>query len=304
MTLAASNPATTLAHRPRRSLLYMPGANARAMEKARSLPCDGVILDLEDAVAADAKEAARAAVIATVAQGGFGRREVVIRINGLDTPWGADDLAAAARSGADAVLVPKISAASELIDIDQRLKAAGAPDSLKIWAMMETPLAMLDARTIAFATPRLAVFVMGTNDLLKETGAVSRPDRAPLMTCLSLTLLAARAAKLAILDGVYNAISDATGFEAECVQGRDLGFDGKTLIHPSQVEIANRAFSPSTDEIAQARRIVAAFDAARAQGKGVVQIDGKMVENLHVDNARRALAYADALLDSSTPANS
>ncbi len=293
----ASAAHTAPAYRPRRSVLYMPGANARAMEKARSLPCDGVILDLEDAVAADAKETARAAVLATIAQGGFGQREVVMRINGLDTPWGADDLVAAARSGADAILVPKISAAAELVDIDQRLRVAGAPAELKIWAMMETPLAMLDARAIAFATPRLSVFVMGTNDLLKETGATSRPDRGPLMTCLSLTLLAARAAKLAILDGVYNAISDIAGFEAECIQGRDLGFDGKTLIHPSQVEIANSTFAPAQAEIEHAAKVVAAFEAARAQGKGVVQLDGRMIENLHVDNARKVLAYAEILAE-------
>ncbi len=292
MTRAPSTPAPM---RPRRSLLYMPGANARAMEKARGLPCDGVILDLEDAVAADAKVDARAAVIATVAQGGFGSREVVIRINGLDTPWGADDLAAAAKSAADAVLVPKISRPDDLTTIDAMLDSHGAPKSMRIWAMMETPDAMFWSRAISASTPRLAVLVMGTNDLLKELNATARPDRAPLMTCLQMCLLAARACKIGIIDGVFNAISDAHGFEAECVQGKELGFDGKTLIHPSQVEIANRVFAPTEAEIEHARRVVAAFDEAQAAGKGVVQLDGKMIENLHVDNARRALAYADIL---------
>ncbi len=264
MTRAPSTPAPM---RPRRSLLYMPGANARAMEKARGLPCDGVILDLEDAVAADAKVDA----------------------------WGADDLAAAAKSGADAVLVPKISRPDDLTTIDAMLDSHGAPKSMRIWAMMETPDAMFWSRAISASTPRLAVLVMGTNDLLKELNATARPDRAPLMTCLQMCLLAARASKIGIIDGVFNAISDAHGFEAECVQGKELGFDGKTLIHPSQVEIANRVFAPTEAEIEHARRVVAAFDEAQAAGKGVVQLDGKMIENLHVDNARRALAYADIL---------
>ena len=284
--------------RPRRSVLYMPGANARAIEKARSLPCDAVILDLEDAVSPDAKEAARAAVAASVAQGGFGRREVIIRVNGLDTMWAADDLAAVAKSGAHAVLIPKVSSAGDLIQVESALADSGAPRDLAIWAMMETPRAILNADAIAGATARLAVFVMGTNDLLKELNAVQRPDRQPLMLALQMALLAGRAHGLALLDGVYNAISNQAGFEAECAQGRDLGFDGKTLIHPSQVDAANRIFAPSEDEIEKSRRIIEAFDQATAQGKGVVQLDGKMIENLHVDHARRVLAFAEILAGS------
>ncbi len=284
--------------RPRRSVLYMPGANARAIEKARSLPCDAVILDLEDAVSPDAKETAREAVVAAALQGGFGRREVIIRVNGLDTMWAADDLAAVAKSGANAVLIPKISSAGDLIQVEHALVDSGAPREMAIWAMMETPRAILNADAIAGATARLAVFVMGTNDLLKELNAVQRPDRQPLMLALQNTLLAGRAHGLALLDGVYNAISDQAGFETECEQGRDLGFEGKTLIHPSQVEAANRIFAPSADEIEKSRRIIEAFDQAMAQGKGVVQLDGKMIENLHVDNARRVLAFAEILAGS------
>ena len=267
------------------------------MEKARSLPADAVILDLEDAVAPDGKASARDAVMASVAAGGFGRREVVIRINGADTPWFAEDVAAAAKANPDAVLIPKISRPENITAVARELERLGADPALKLWAMMETPEAMLRAHEIAQSNAGLAAFVMGTNDLLKELGARAVPGRAPLMTGIGLSLLAARAAKIAILDGVYNDIKNLEGFEAECAQGRDLGFDGKTLIHPSQIEIANRIFAPSPEELAEARRIVAAFEAAAAEGKGVVQLDGKMIEALHVESARRAIGLSEAIGD-------
>jgi len=283
--------------RPRRSVLYMPGSNARALEKAKALPADALILDLEDAVAPDAKDLARDQVVAAVKAGGFGRREVAIRVNGLDTPWADADLAAAATSGADAVLVPKISAATDIHDVIARLGKAGAPQSLKIWAMMETPLAMIRAAEIAGSSERLDVLVMGTNDLMKELRCAMAPDRLALLPSLGLSLIAARAFGKVILDGVYNDIRDPAGFEAICIQGRDLGFDGKTLVHPDQVLPCNKVFSPSEAEIIQARKIVAAFDEAASQGKGVVTVDGRMIENLHVENAKRALALAAAVAE-------
>jgi citrate lyase subunit beta / citryl-CoA lyase len=287
--------AADVALRPRRSVLYMPGANERALEKAKGLAADALILDLEDAVAPDAKTEARDRVCAAVASGGYGGREVVIRVNGLDTPWHAEDVAAAAKVGPASILVPKINSAEEVHAVERALEAAGAPDETLIWAMVETPIAMLDARAIAGASERLAVLVMGTNDLAKELHAEQVPGRQPLLTGLSLCLLAARAAGKAILDGVYNDIKNAEGFEAECRQGRELGFDGKTLIHPSQLEPCNRVFAPDEDEIAHAREVIAAFEEAQAAGKGVVTVNGRMIENLHVDNARRALAQADAI---------
>jgi citrate lyase subunit beta/citryl-CoA lyase len=281
--------------RPRRSVLYMPGANERALEKAKTIPADSLILDLEDAVAPDAKPAARDRVCAAASSDEYGLREVVIRVNGLDTRWGADDLRAAAAAGPAAVVVPKISSVADLAAVEKALEAGGAPDSTRIWAMLETPSGIFDARAIAASSERLAVLVMGTNDIAKELHAEHVPGRQPLLFALSTCLLAAREAGKVILDGVYNDIQNAEGFEAECVQGRQLGFDGKTLIHPSQVDPCNRVFAPSDEEVEQARRIIAAFEEAEAAGKGVVTVDGRMIENLHVDNARRSLALADAI---------
>ena len=283
--------------RPRRSVLYMPGANERALEKAKGLAADALILDLEDAVAPDAKAEARERVCAAVASGEYGRRELTIRANGLDTEWHADDIAAIAEAGPAAVVVPKINSAADVHAVEAALEAAGAPDHTRIWAMVETPVAMLGAADIASASERLTVLVMGTNDLAKELHAEHVPGRQPLLTGLGLCLLAARATGTVILDGVYNDISDEAGFEAECVQGRQLGFDGKTLIHPSQLEPCNRVFAPSEDEVARAEVIIAAFEEAEAEGRGVVTVDGRMIENLHVDQARRTLAQASAIAE-------
>ena len=281
--------------RPRRSVLYMPGANERALEKAKTIPADSLILDLEDAVAPDAKPDARDRVCAAASSGEYGLKEVTIRVNGLDTQWGADDLRAAAGAGPAAVVVPKISSVADIAAVEKALESGGAPDSTRIWAMLETPSGLFDARAIARSSERLAVLVMGTNDIAKELHAEHVPGRQPLLFALSTCLLAAREAGKVILDGVYNDIKNEEGFEAECVQGREMGFDGKTLIHPSQVDPCNRVFAPSEDEVEQARRIIAAFEEAEREGKGVVTVDGRMVENLHVENARRALAVADAI---------
>src|SRR5579862_5173077 len=284
--------------RPRRSVLYMPGSNARAMEKARELPADAVILDLEDAVAPDAKAKARELIGKALKDGGFGRREVVVRVNGLDTAWWADDLVIAA-AGPDAVLVPKVSTPAQFRQVAERLAAVGAAPRLRVWAMMETPLAMLNVRDIAAAAldpaTRLAAFVMGTNDLAKDTRARIVPGRAPMLPWLMTCVAAARAFGLDILDGVYNDLSNAEGFAAECRQARDLGFDGKTLIHPRQIEPCNEAFSPSKDEVDVARKMIAAFDLPENENKGVLQIDGRMVERLHAEMARRTVAIADAI---------
>jgi citrate lyase subunit beta/citryl-CoA lyase len=273
----------------------MPGANARALEKAESLPADALILDLEDAVAADAKAEARVRVCEAAASGRYGRREVAIRVNGLGTPWHDDDLRAAAAAGPAAVVVPKVDSADAVHAIEKALEAGGAPDGTAIWAMVETPVAMLHAEEVARASERLTVLVMGTNDLAKELQAEHVPGRQPLLAGLGLALLAARATGRVILDGVYNDIKDADGFEAECVQGRQMGFDGKTLIHPSQLEPCNRVFAPTADEVDRARRIIEAFEQAEAEGRGVVTVDGRMVENLHVDQARRTLAVTAAI---------
>ncbi|WP_277816907.1 CoA ester lyase [Streptomyces sp. CT34] len=281
--------------RARRSVLYMPGANERALEKARSLPADALILDLEDAVAPDAKAEARQRVAAAAASGAYGHREVTIRVNGPGTEWHADDLRAAAEAGPDAVVVPKVESARTVLEVERALEAAGAPDRTAIWAMVETPRAMLDARAVAAASERLTVLVMGTNDLAKELHAEHVPGRAPLLTGLSLALLAARESGKAILDGVYNDVRDPEGFEAECVQGRQFGFDGKTLIHPSQVEPCNRVFAPTEEDIAHARKVIEAFELAGREGRGVVTVDGRMIENLHVEDARRVLALAAAV---------
>jgi citrate lyase subunit beta/citryl-CoA lyase len=281
--------------RPRRSVLYMPGANERALEKAKGLPADALILDLEDAVAPDAKVEARARVCAAAASGEYGSKEITIRANGLDTEWHADDIRAIAEAGPAAVVVPKVNSVAEVAAIEKGLEAAGAPDHTKIWAMLETPIAMLHAEEIASASERLTVLVMGTNDLAKELHAEHVPGRQPLQFGLSVCLLAARAAGKVILDGVYNDIKDEAGFLAECQQGREMGFDGKTLIHPSQLEPCNDVFAPGEAEIESAREIIAAFEEATAAGKGVVTVNGRMIENMHVDNARRTLALADAI---------
>jgi len=285
--------------RPRRSVLYMPGSNARAIEKARTLPVDCVVLDLEDSVAPEAKPAARLAVRDALAAGGFGTREVVVRINGLDTEWWIEDLNAAAKAKPDAVLVPKVSSAQNLEDVADRLVDISADHKIRIWAMMETPLAMLNAREIAAAAKdvetRLAAFVMGTNDLAKETRARITPGRAPMLPWLMSCVAAARAFGVDILDGVYNDLGNAEGFAQECTQARDMGFDGKTLIHPNQIGPCNAAFSPSADDVAQAKKIIAAFDLPENEHKGVVQLDGRMVERLHADMARRTVAIAEAI---------
>ncbi|MGH3494884.1 MAG: HpcH/HpaI aldolase/citrate lyase family protein [Sciscionella sp.] len=281
--------------RPRRSVLYMPGANERALEKATSLPADALILDLEDAVAPESKAAARERVCVAAASGDYGSREVTIRVNGLDTEWHAADLRAAAQAGPAAVVVPKVNSPADVAAIEGALESAGAPDHTAIWAMVETPVAMLHAEEIAGCSQRLTVLVMGTNDLANELHAEHVPGRAPLLTGLGLCLLAARATGKVILDGVFNDVRDAEGFGAECRAGRQAGFDGKTLIHPSQLEPCNAIFAPSTAETEHAQRVIDAFEQARAQGRGVATVDGRMIENLHVDNARRVLALAAAI---------
>jgi citrate lyase subunit beta/citryl-CoA lyase len=273
----------------------MPGANTRALEKARSLPADALIFDLEDAVAPDAKEAARTNVVLAAQSKAYGKREIAIRCNGLATEWGPADIEAIATSGADAILVPKVESAAEVTHVVSLLDTAGAPPTLAVWAMIETPKAILRAEEIAGSHPRLALFVMGTNDLVKDMRARHTPMRLPMVTALGLGMLAARAYGLTILDGVYNDIRDVEGFRAVCQQGLEMGFDGKTLIHPSQVEPCNEVFAPSTAELEMAGKIVAAFKAAQAEGKGVVTVDGRMIENLHVEQAERALALAAAI---------
>lgn len=279
--------------RPRRSALYMPGSNARALEKARTLDADVLLLDLEDAVAPAAKAEARRLVLAALAVGGFGPREVVVRVNGPGTPWGADDLAAAARSGADAVLLPKVEGPAEVARAEAALREAGAPPTLALWAMIETPRGVLEAPAIAAASGRLACLVAGTNDLVKDLGARHTPGRAEVLTSLSLVVLAARAHGLACLDGVHVDLDDEAGFEAACRQGRDLGFDGKTLVHPRSIAAANRHFAPTEAEVDAARRILVAHAEAESFGRGVVVVDGRLVESLHVEAARRLLALAD-----------
>ncbi|WP_199088835.1 CoA ester lyase [Bosea sp. ASV33] len=285
--------------RPRRSALYMPGSNARALEKARDIAADVLILDIEDAVAPDAKATAREQVCAAVKAGGYGRRELVIRVNGVGTPWFADDLAAAAEAKPQAILIPKISSPETLHEVGNLLNGLWADRAIAVWAMIETPLAILDVERIARAArdpvARLACFVMGTNDLAKETRARFVPGRAPMLPWLTSALLAARAHGLDILDGVYNDIKDEAGFLAECEQGRDLGFDGRTLIHPSQVAVANTVFAPDETELTRARAVIAAFDLPENAGKGAIQLDGRMVELLHAEMARRTVALADAI---------
>jgi citrate lyase subunit beta/citryl-CoA lyase len=281
--------------RPRRSILYMPGSNPRAMEKGKTLPADGLILDLEDAVAPDAKIQAREQVAAAIQGGGYGRRELILRVNALNTAWGYADLVAAATSGAHAVLLPKVESADAVRQAEAVLVAAGAPAEQKIWCMMETPMGILNVREIAGATPRLGGFVMGTSDLAKDLHAAHTSERLPMITSLGLCLLAARAYGLAILDGVYLDLNDDEGFAGSCRQGAELGFDGKTLIHPKTIAAANSAFGPSADEVAFSRKIIAAHREAGEAGKGVVVVDGKLIENLHVQNAHRLVAMAEAI---------
>ena len=280
--------------RPRRSALYMPSSNEKALEKAKGIPADALIFDLEDAVAPDAKPAARSNAVAAARSGDYGRREITIRCNGLDTQWGADDLAAAATSSAAAVVIPKINSVDELDAVSNKLKAAGAPDSLGIWAMVETPTAIFNVRAIA-AHPRVVALVMGTNDLAKELRATQVRGRSPLVPHLATALLAAREAGKVILDGVFNDVKDLDAFRDECAQGAQMGFDGKTLIHPGQVDICNEVWAPTAADVDYATRVIAAFDEAQADGRGVITVDGRMIENLHVDNARRVLAVQAAI---------
>jgi citrate lyase subunit beta/citryl-CoA lyase len=281
--------------RLRRSVLFVPGSNAHALEKARTLPADALILDLEDAVAPAAKEEARRLVLGILAAGGFGHRERIVRVNGLGTPWGRADLDAAARSATDAVLLPKVESAADVRAAERVLEEAGAPPHLPLWCMIETPRGVLSAAEIAAATPRLTCLVVGTSDLVKDLRARPTPSRIEVLTSLSLVLLAARANGLAALDGVHLDLQDDAGFEARCVQGRELGFDGKTLIHPKTIEAANRTFAPSEDEVSAARRIIDAHAAAVASGKGITVVDGRVVEALHVAEARRTVALAEAI---------
>ena len=285
--------------RPRRSVLYMPGSNARAIAKARNLPADAIILDLEDSVAPDAKVLAREQVVAAVREGGFGGRQVVIRVNSAQTPWGEDDLAAAIAARPDAILLPKVDSGGTIMQAARALREAGDTDSVKLWAMMETPLAILHAGSIAAtaADPasRLEALVMGLNDLAKETRARLTPGRGSMIPWMATCVAAARAHGCDIIDGVYNDLSNLDGFKAECEQGRDMGFDGKTLIHPGQIEICNAVFSPEQAEIDNARAIIAAFEAPENSGKGVVQLNGRMVERLHAQMAQRTLAIAEGI---------
>lgn len=281
--------------RPRRSALFMPGSNPRALEKARELPCDVVIMDLEDAVAPDAKERARETVAGALLAGGYGGRELVLRVNGLESAWGYGDLAFAAGQPVDAVLLPKVESADTVRRAEAVLAAHGAPETLALWCMMETPRGVLAATEIAAASPRLAALVMGTSDLAKDLHCLHTRDRLPFVTALGLCLLAARAHGLAILDGVHLDLTDDEGFEQSCRQGVELGFDGKSLIHPKTIAAANAAFAPGEADLAWARRIAAAHAEAVAAGRGVVLVDGKLIEGLHVAEARRLLALAESI---------
>lgn len=283
--------------RPRRSVLYMPGSNARAQEKAKTLAADGLILDLEDAVAPTAKAEAREIVCANAAAGGYGNREIIIRVNGLDTAWGRDDVVAAAKAAPDAILLPKVETAAQVHELEALMDKNGAPATTKIWCMMETPLGILHAEEIAASSPRVDCFVMGTSDLVKDLQAQHTTLRLPVITSLGLCLLAGRAYGLTVLDGVYLDLSDEEGFAASCDQGLELGFDGKTLIHPKQLASANEVFAPSDAEVSHARIVIEAFEAAEKEGKGVVLVDGKLIENLHVEIAKAKVAMADAIAE-------
>jgi citrate lyase subunit beta / citryl-CoA lyase len=285
--------------RPRRSLLFMPGSNARALEKGRNLPADGLILDLEDSVAPEAKAKAREQIAQAIGAKAYGRREVLIRINGLDTPWWSEDLAMAAKAGPDGILVPKASGAQELAALSKRLNEVGAEASVRLWAMIETARAVLHAEELAASSrdlnPRLAGFVFGPNDISRETRIRMLPGRAAMIPMITHCILATRSYGLEILDGPYSDFSNVDGFAVECRQGRDLGFDGKTLIHPGQIDACNAIFTPSAEEVAQARRIIAAFELPENASRGAIQLDGQMVERLHVDMAKRTVAIAEAI---------
>ena len=283
--------------RPRRSLLYMPGSNPRALEKARSLPADGLILDMEDAVSPDAKALAREQIVTALAEGGYGHRELMVRVNALSTEWGADDIKAVSEAGTppDAVLIPKPSTAADVIEAINAFEAAGCPDSVEMWIMAETPLCILNIAEVASAHPRLKGMVLGTSDLSKDTRVRHTPDRLGFIAALNLCVYAARANGLGIIDGVQLDLEDADLLALSCEQGRDLGFDGKSLIHPKQIAAANAAFAPDEKEIADARNIITGFEQAQSEGKGVVVVNGRLVENLHVEEAKRQLALADAI---------
>ncbi|MEI2776944.1 MAG: CoA ester lyase [Tetrasphaera sp.] len=280
-------------YRARRSALYMPSSNQRALEKAKTIPCDALILDLEDAVAPDAKDAARENACAAASSGDYGRREITIRVNGIGTEWHEADMEAACAAAPDAIVVPKVSSAKEVKTLVTSMTRFGAPQQTKLWAMIETPKAIFNARKIGEADERLVCFVLGTNDLIKELQVQHVPGRAPLLTSLSIAVLAARRAGITVLDGVYNDVKDADGFAAECTQGRQFGFDGKTLIHPGQVEPCNAAFAPSAEEVDQSRGIVDAWRAGG--GGGVITYNGRLIEQLHVDMAERVLAIHEAI---------
>jgi len=288
----------SLTARPRRSCLYMPGANARALEKARALAADVLLLDLEDAVAPEAKEEARRQVSAVVRARGYGAREVVVRINGLDTEWGLEDLQAAVAAGPDAILAPKVETPRDIETLDAAMAEAGAGAEMALWVMVEMPKALFHILDIAAAAARtrLSAFVMGTNDLAKEMHAEMTPDRIAFQMALSRTVMAARSVGLVAIDGVFNNIQDSEGFETECVQGRVMGFDGKTLIHPSQLETCNRVFAPAAEDVAHAREVVAAFARPENKGKGVIKVDGRMTELLHLEEARRLIATHEAIM--------
>jgi citrate lyase subunit beta / citryl-CoA lyase len=285
--------------RPRRSLLFMPGSNARALEKARTLAADGIILDLEDSVAPDAKATARDQIAQAIAKGGFGKREVLIRINALDSPWWVDDILMAAKAGPDGIVVPKVSSVEDLAAVAGKLRNAGAAASVRVWAMIETARAVLHAEELAAASrdaeTRLAGFMFGPNDISRETRIRMLPGRAAMLPMITHCVLATRLYGLEILDGPYSGIGDAEGFANECAQGRDLGFDGKTLIHPGQIDACNAIFTPPAEEVAQARTIIAAFEHPENASRGAIQLDGKMVERLHADMAKRTIAMADAI---------
>ncbi len=289
----------SIQNRPFRSVLYMPGSKERALEKAKSLEVDALILDLEDAVSPDEKPIARNLVCQAVKDGGYANRTLIVRINGLDSIWGQDDLKAVCKAAPDAILIPKVNSADELQQIEKMMNEYGAPQETRIWAMMETPIGILNAKEIAASTPRLQGFVMGTNDLVKELEAEHTPDRTPVLTSLSLCLLAARAYGLICVDGVYNAFKDDDGLRSSCIQGLEMGFDGKTLIHPAQLAITNEVFAPSEEELELANQYLSAFMEASARGEGVAVVNGKIVENLHVETAKKLIAKAEAIAASS-----
>jgi citrate lyase subunit beta / citryl-CoA lyase len=281
--------------RPRRSILYVPGSNERALEKAKTVAADGLIFDLEDAVAPAAKEGARRNALKAVEAGEYGARELIIRINALETPWGHDDLAAAAGSGADAVLIPKVESAETVLSARAVMKDAGAVSERAIWCMIETPRGVLRAEEIADADPHIAALVAGTADLAKGLRCAHTRDRSSLITSLEMCLLAGRAAEISVIDGIHMDLEDDEGFSFSCRQGAEMGFDGKTLVHPKQLEQANQAFSPSKDEIARSHKIITAYEEAEKNGQGVVIVDGKLVERLHIENAHRLIMLDEAI---------